>query len=200
MQSHERDQATTKRMLTGDEGAFNEFYDTYYDRVFRFCRRRVDQEETVYDVVQQTMEKALKYLNTYRGEASLYTWLCQICRNELSSWFKRSGNDPSLHVSIDDNPSIRAIVESAGLEDKRTQDTQSDISELVHVAIDGLPTRYASVLELKYLRGLSVAEISSEIELSYLATESLLARSRRAFKSLLEDLMTEQHEPWRARR
>ena len=188
---HEEDKKLVGRILSGDETAFNQFYDSFYDRVFRFCARRIDDDDLRYDLVQQTLERAIKYLHSYKGEASLYTWLCQICRNEISNWFQRSGNQPKLHVSIDENPSIRAILESDEYGGQVDESTQAEIAQIVQMAIDGLPDRYVSVLKFKYLQGLSVAEISSEMNLSFLATESVLARARRAFRALVEEMLAE---------
>jgi RNA polymerase sigma-70 factor (ECF subfamily) len=188
---HEEDRRLVQRVLAGDEAAFDQFYNAFYDRVFRFCVRRIDNEDIRYDIVQQTLEKAIRYLHSYKGEASLYTWLCQICRNEIANWFQRSGNKSALHVSIDDNPSIRAILESdeyGGLVD---ESVQAELAQIVHLAIDGLPDRYVSALKFKYLQGMSVDEISIEMNLSYLATESVLARARRAFRKLVEELLAE---------
>jgi len=188
---HEKDLQTVKNMLAGDEAAFNAFYEAFYDRVFRFCARRLDDEDTAYDIVQQTFERALKYLYTYKGEASLYTWLCQICRNEIARWFGRKSNKSNLHVSIDDNPAIRAILESDEYGGMVDEQTQLELAQIVHIAIDGMPKHYVEVLRLKYLKGVSVEEIGIQIGLSFLATESLLARARRTFRGLVGDMTTE---------
>jgi RNA polymerase sigma-70 factor, ECF subfamily len=195
---HTNDMATARRILQGDQDAFEQFYEAYYDRLFRFCLRRLnggegrpDGRDLAYDMVQQTLERALRYLYSYQGEASLYTWLCQICRNEIASWFKKTGNDPFLHVSLDDNPAIKAILESEDYHGTIDEQTQLELSQMVQIAIDALPDRYASVLEYRYLQGMSVEQISTRIGASYLATESLLARARRTFKSLLADLAAE---------
>ncbi|MEQ8691270.1 MAG: RNA polymerase sigma factor [Pseudomonadales bacterium] len=191
MQIHQNDIEITRRIMAGDDRAFDEFYETYYDRLFRFCLRRVGHIDPVYDLVQQTMEKALKYLKSYRGEASLYTWLCQICRNEIATWFKRPENNLSEHVSIDDNPEIMGILESEGEATVR-EETRYEFAQIVHLAIDALPVHYADILERKYLQGATVEDISHDLGMSARAVESLLARARRAFRALLDDLMSEQ--------
>ncbi|MEQ9450228.1 MAG: RNA polymerase sigma factor [Pseudomonadales bacterium] len=192
MQIHQNDIEITRRIMAGDEHAFDEFYETYYDRLFRFCLRRVGHIDPVYDLVQQTMEKALKYLKSYRGEASLYTWLCQICRNEIATWFKRPENNLSEHVSIDDNPEIMGILESEGELATVREETRYEFAQIVHLAIDALPAHYADILERKYLHGATVEDISRDLGMSARAAESLLARARRAFRALLDDLMSEQ--------
>ena len=81
------DEALVHRMLRGDERAFDEFFDAYYDRVFRFAARRTGEADTAEDIAQATLVQAVRRLDTWRGEAALFTWLCSICRRELLAHF-----------------------------------------------------------------------------------------------------------------
>jgi RNA polymerase sigma-70 factor (ECF subfamily) len=78
-------------MLDGDERAFDEFFDIYFDRVFRFALRRTCDEDAAEEVAQATLVRAMGKLGTWRGEASLFTWLCAICRREqMAYWTRRN--------------------------------------------------------------------------------------------------------------
>ena len=37
------------------------------------------------DIAQATLCRALESLRSYRGEAALFTWLCTLCRREMSA-------------------------------------------------------------------------------------------------------------------
>lgn len=50
----------------------------------------------------------------------------------------------------------------------------------VQAALDSLSSRQRAVLLLRYVDDYSVSEVADAMDLSYQATESLLARSRRA--------------------
>jgi RNA polymerase sigma factor (sigma-70 family) len=85
------DATLVRRMLEGDERAFDEFFDIYFDRVFRFALRRTRDEDAAEEVAQATLVRAMRKLGTWRGEASLFTWLCAICRREqMTYWTKRN--------------------------------------------------------------------------------------------------------------
>ena len=43
------------------------------------------------DAAQAALSKALESLASYRGEAQLFTWLCAICRSEISLWLPQDG-------------------------------------------------------------------------------------------------------------
>lgn len=62
------------------------------------------------------------------------------------------------------------------------QRSREDLLHLVTVALDRLPGSYGDALEWKYIEGLSVAEISTRLGQSVLATQSMLARARSAFR------------------
>src|SRR6185295_13253388 len=96
------DHALVRQMLAGDEAAFGEFFDTYFPRLFRFAVRRV-AEDAAEDVVQATLVQAIRKLGTWRGEAALFTWLCTLCRHEVSAFIRRERRGPELRP-IDDDP------------------------------------------------------------------------------------------------
>ena len=74
-----------QRMLSGDERAFDEFFGVYFPRLFHFAVRRLGNEDVAEHVVQAAPIIATRKIGTWRGEAALFTWLCTICRHELSA-------------------------------------------------------------------------------------------------------------------
>src|SRR4249920_2949138 len=103
------DLALARRLIAGEESAFEEFFAGYFPRLYRFARVRLGgNEDAAEDVVQTTLIKALDKLHTYRGEAELFTWLCTFCRREIAAWFERTGR--TANVSLADNrPETRAV-------------------------------------------------------------------------------------------
>lgn len=187
---HKEDYRLVQRLLGGDEQEFTRFYNVYFPRVYRFCKARVESEDTCNDIVQQSMINSMNGLANYRGEASLYTWLCQIARNEMYGWFKKHGRKEQLNSSIDENASLIAAIESipSGIEGEKLNVHDDGVAELVQLSLDSLPSAYGKVLELKYVEGLSVSEIAEAMESGEVAIQSLLARARKAFKSVFDDL------------
>src|ERR1700750_2283324 len=111
MDGNERE--LVRRMLGGDEAAFDEFFEDYFPRLFRFAVLRLGDPDAAEDIVQTSLMAAMRHLGSWRGEASLFTWLCTICRREIVAWQKRTAR-PVL-VSIDDDDStLRAALDSIG--------------------------------------------------------------------------------------
>ena len=177
------DQPLVRRALRGDDQAFSELFDIYFPRLFRFALRRVADEDAAEDIVQSTLIKAMRSLASWRGEASLFTWLCTICRREVHDHWQRLGRHPDV-ASIDDAPDVRAALEalSAGGDSPERSLERAEISGAVQLVLDHLPGRYGDVLEWKYALGLSVAEIAARLGSSIKAAESTLTRARLAFR------------------
>ena len=82
---NEIDQELVGRLLRGERAAFDEFFNEYYPKLYRFVKRRMPPDAAgCEDVAQATLCRALESLHGYRGEAALMTWLCTICRRELA--------------------------------------------------------------------------------------------------------------------
>jgi RNA polymerase sigma-70 factor (ECF subfamily) len=171
------------RMLRGDERAFDDFFDAYYDRVFRFAARRTGDSAAAEDIAQATLVQAMRRLETWRGEAALFTWLCTICRRELVAHWTRSQHRPPPLLAEDD-VEVRAILEQiADMGDDPERALQRrEVAQLVQATLDFLPGHYGDVLEWKYIEGLAVGEIADRIHSTPKAIESMLTRARQAFR------------------
>lgn len=172
-------------MHSGDQRAFDEFFRANVPRLVAFTARysRLDNA-SVEDIVQNTLVKAMRSLNTYRGEASLFTWLTQICLHELADDTRKAARRPA-HVSFDQLEDIWRAVGELRLPAHREPSSEVDAQfqrTAVLATLQSLPRRYAEVLEAKYGDGLSVEEIAVSTGTTAIAVQSLLARAREAFK------------------
>lgn len=186
------DRAVARRILGGDQAAFQELFDRFFPRLYRFALARLGGDaETARDVVQQTFCNAIERLDGYRGEAALYTWFCQICRNVVADHFRRRGLGATRMVLLEDQPNVRAILDALTApvgDEPETGAWHAQLHRIVEATLDALPGRYAEVLEWKYLDGLSVREISARLGLGDKAAESLLTRARDAFRESIVEL------------
>lgn len=183
------DRALARRILEGDERAFRGLFDSFFPRLYRFALARLDGDhEAARDVVQQTFCKAIERLETYRGEAALYTWFCQICRNTLIDSRRALNREARTVVLLEDQPNLRAILEAFVAPATDQPDLgawQQDVRRLVQATVDTLPDRYSEILELKYVDGLSVDDIARRLNVGAKAAESLLTRARNAFREAI---------------
>jgi RNA polymerase sigma-70 factor (ECF subfamily) len=187
MQPLHADAALAKRLLEGDEQAFREVFDGLFPKLYRFALVRLNgDKEDAADVVQQAFCNAFEHLESYRAEASLYGWLCQICRNLITDLLRRRQRQPT--VWLEDDTVIEGILDTLAAPEPERPDRQAarmDIIRLIQALLDRLPGQYGDVLEWKYVDGLSVKEIATRLAVGPKAAESQLTRARAAFRDAL---------------
>ncbi len=193
------DKRLVKQLLAGDQRAFDRFFEDNFARLYRFAIARLsDDPDGARDVVQITLSRAIRKMHTFRAESALFTWLCAICRNEISDWLGRQGRYRDHIVLVEDLPEVQAAVDSfqAPPEDGPERHYQRvEAIRLIQVVLDRLPAKYGNVLEWKYVEGHSVKEISARLEIGAEATQSLLARAKRAFADVymsMNDALNDQ--------
>jgi len=186
------DKRLVKQLLAGEQKAFDRFFEDNFARLYRFAIVRLSNDpEGAREVVQSTLSRAVRKIHGFRAESALFTWLCAICRNEISDWLRRQGRYRDHIVLVEDFPEIQAAVDSfqAPIEDSPERHYQRvEALRLIQVALDRLPAKYGNVLEWKYVEGHSVKEISARLEIGTEATQSLLARAKRAFADVYSTL------------
>jgi RNA polymerase sigma-70 factor (ECF subfamily) len=188
------DKTLVHRLLAGNEEAFALFFSANFDRLYRFALTRTDGDaDAAEEAVQKTLIVGLRKLHTFRGEAALFTWLCAICRHEISAWRLAKGRQAEFLLS-EDAPEVRDQLAAIAMEAMQPDEAfaRNETARLVQVALDLLPGAYSDLLEWKYIYGLTVAEISERSKTGPKAVESMLARARKAFREVFAVL--EHHE------
>lgn len=184
------DRELIRRMLAGDEHAYESFFNAYFPRVYRFALPRLNGDvEATRDVVQATLAKAMRKMSDFRGESGLFTWVCQICRREVVDHIRARRRHTRNVVLIDDLPDVRRAIESIEAPDAYDlvrSHGRGEVARLVRSVLDRLPSNYGDALEWKYMEGRSLEEIGERLGIGTTAAQSLLARARVAFREALE--------------
>ena len=191
---HSEDKKMAKAIVNRNEQVFNQFFDCYFPRLYRFSMARLDgDKELTKDLVQETLLIAIKNIKQYRGEASLMSWLCQINRSQISLYFRK--NNTKQTVRIDDIPEVRELFDNIKTElaEHPDMDYQNKhLNEIISSTLDNLPNGYGDILELKYLDKMSVQEIAENLNISETAVQSKLARARESFKIIISRILGDQ--------
>jgi RNA polymerase sigma-70 factor (ECF subfamily) len=193
------DRRLVKRLLAHDTRAFNEFFDGYFPRLYRFARTRLgDDPDTTKEIVQVTLTKAMRKLASYRGEAAFFTWLCTICRNEINDHLERVVRERKHVVLTEDLPDVRAAVDALAApasDEPEASYRRTETARLIQVALDRLPAHYGDALEWKYIYGFSVDEIAAKLGVGLEAAQSIIARAKRAFHDVYGTLTNDLVSP-----
>ena len=186
MTDREEDRRRVRALLAGDSTAFDVFFNENFPRLYRFVLPRVDYSiADAQDLCQETLLRALQRLSTYRGEAALFSWICQIAANEVSDFWQRRKREGAHMVFAEDDTSVQAVLatlHAAEADSPESHRYNTEIPRLVQVTLDNLPGRFGDALEWKYLDGLTVADIAGRLGVSVVAAQSVLQRARAAFR------------------
>lgn len=184
-------------MRRGESAALDEFCNEFLGRLYRFAARRMERREDAEEVVQTVVANAVRRIETFRGDASLFAWLTSICRREIARHHaasQRHSHLDSLDGAAADDP-VRALVERlsgpVGLEPEAGAERR-EIAGLVWECLDRMPRRQALALSLKYVQGQASRQIAARLGLSDQAVQSLLARARRTFREVCDETLRER--------
>jgi RNA polymerase sigma-70 factor (ECF subfamily) len=120
------------------------------------------------DLLQETLLAAVAAADSYRGEAAVSTWMCGIARHRLARHWEEERRSAVTRSRL------RAVA------DEVHDDGQEQLlrREAVAQALGRLPALHRQVLVLKYLDGLAVQDIATEVGRSRVQVQSLLQRAR----------------------
>ena len=172
------------RMRRGEQQAFDQFFDVFASRLTAFAARRCSLDAAALeDVVQVTMINAMRGLGSFRGGSTLFTWLCQICRNHLADVRRKADRQPKVQsLQQLEEKAPGTVVELTDFRDPLDEVAEDSTRSAVRRAVNQLPATYARILELRFGDDLTVPEIAKILQLSESATESRLSRARQAFR------------------
>jgi RNA polymerase sigma-70 factor (ECF subfamily) len=182
---------------SGDAGQFSELTEPYRRELQVHCYRILGSLHEAEDIVQETLLKAWKRLDTYERRASFRSWLYKIATNSCLDYLdqqksrrqlpfeKYSPSDPKTPI-LPPSPEIAWLEpfpdewlgdKSAVNPEARYSDSES-ISLAFLTALQTLPPRQRAVLILRDVLDFSANETADLLELTVSSVTSALHRGR----------------------
>ena len=69
---------------------FEKIYKEYFNDVYLYIRRLSGDEHIAEEITSETFFKALKSIDSFRGECEIRVWLCQIAKNSYYTYVKKN--------------------------------------------------------------------------------------------------------------
>jgi RNA polymerase sigma-70 factor (ECF subfamily) len=158
----------------GDEAAFQQFYDSYHQRLFRFALVLGRGDETLaHDAVQSVFVTAAKKLRGAESEAHLWNWLTRVARQQLAKAWRQRQRDSTV-VGMADPPDCPDGVEP-----------DSVLEESLDAALLAMDADERELVGWFYFDRLSHREIAERIGATPKCVSSRLERARSKLRSLI---------------
>lgn len=74
-----------------------QIYETYFKSVYLYMWRLSGNEHLAEEITSETFFKAIKSIESFRGECDMRIWLCQIAKNTYYSYIKK--RDKTLNIA-----------------------------------------------------------------------------------------------------
>ena len=157
----------------------------YQDRIFRYCVTRLGE---VYgeEVAQEVFLTAWESLPKFRQEASLETWLTGIAKYKcIQTLRNRRRRQLLVHTFAEDIRHSAHAEVSAGFDHLASE--QGQLARLAG-GFKQLRDQERILLNLRYTKGLSIAEICELVEKSEAAVRKQLLRALERLRKVMDDL------------
>lgn len=150
-----------------DPKAFGALYRQHLDRVYRYLRYRVGNEEDAQDLTTQTFMAALESLQGYRGDGTVAAWLLGIAHHKLVDWRRGRREWVSLASAVD-------VVDTT--DSPEQQATLASERQTLKQALCQLPPERAEAIALRYFGELTNREVAAVMGKEEAAVKMLIHR------------------------
>ena len=173
-------------MAGGDEAAYRQFYEAYFDRLLRYLLVVTGgKEETAREALQLALIRVVRHVKAFESGEKFWSWLTVLARSALADesrkrrryfafldrFTRHQETGPSAMDNGEADEQLRALLESK---------------------LTALPEDERQLVERKYILRQSVREIADGQQTTEKAVESRLSRVRRKLKdAVLAELKNE---------
>jgi RNA polymerase sigma-70 factor (ECF subfamily) len=89
------EQYLLEQIRRGDDTAWTQFVGRYHGRLVVYARQKMSGTADCEDIVQETFVSFIRYMNAFRGQCSLESYLFTILRTKIVDYFRRAENSKS---------------------------------------------------------------------------------------------------------
>jgi RNA polymerase sigma-70 factor, ECF subfamily len=175
----------------GDADVFRILVERYEPRIQGFLRKRLNDEERVEDLTQDTFLRIHRARESYDPSRKFSTWIHTIANNLLKNEFRNRSrrrettfSDLRPETSTTGAPSRPLEFEARGADPER-EAYRSELREAIDTAIERMDEHHRVPFVMREVEDLSYEEIAEAIGIPVGTVKSRLNRARNAFRSLL---------------
>jgi len=168
----------TAGMADGNEFAYRRFYDSCFDKLYRYLLLRTrGDEDLARELTQLVLLKVVRYIQPCAGEKAFWAWLYQLCRSVQVDWLRRNGKTVAQDALAFWQEQVAA------------ENADEELFEHLEASMENLEPEERELLRLAYFEAVPQRAIAERIQSTAKAVESKMARIRKKLRqTILERL------------
>lgn len=161
-QAQQHDADAMRAWVAGDAQAFDRLHAVYADRLWRFVRRSVDDEDVARELYQDVWMRVIDRRMDWRDDGRFIGWLFAIARHRLIDHHRSERRRPTIDAAVDvadDATTLATIAWEPPLNAEHCASLAQDEARL-NGALNALPAAQCEAVLLHHVAGLTLNEIA----------------------------------------
>ena len=171
----------------GSQIAFNFLLDHFWNDVYRFQLKRIQNEYEAEDITIESFSKAFDKIHSYDDGYEFVTWLITISKNIQIDRSRKKNASIHIQSSNTSEEQVKRIPDDSPTPED-TLIIKQNLAELLSF-IKKLKPHYQDVINLRYFQEMSYLEISNQLEEPLNNVKVRLLRARK----LLAEIIKQNH-------
>ena len=187
------DRKLVRAAQKGDAQAFRELVVKYQRRVFQLALGMLKDPDDAMDISQETFVRVHRYLPSFKGDSSFFTWTYRIAMNLCLDAQRRKGRAERIDATEGDEAEIEAAMDppSAALAGPQRATLNNELKEKIEEALQGLSENHRSILLLREVEGLSYEDLAKVLGIRKGTVMSRLFHARLKMQKKLREYLGE---------
>lgn len=187
------DEELILRLQRGDEWAFQLLVRRFRKKIFSIAFGITLDAEESQDIVQEVFLQVYRRIGSFRGDATLSTWLHRITVNHCLNWKRRwARRFKWLHVTADSADDGSEKEPESQLPSPESHVAGAQTRQQIDNALKMLPDQARTIFVLREIEGLSYEAIADAVGIKLGTVRSRLFHARRRLKEILKPMMEEE--------
>lgn len=186
------DRALVRSAQRGDAGAFRELVERYQRRIYQLALGMVKDPDEAMDIVQETFVRVHRYLPSFKGDSSFFTWTYRIATNLCLDQARKRGRTERIDLEEGQaEAEIEAGMDppSAALAGPQRAALNGELKEKLDEALASLSENHRAILVLREVEGLSYEELSKVLGIRKGTVMSRLYHARLKMQTKLREYL-----------
>ncbi len=158
----------------GSREAFMTLYNRYLTKVYNRVKSRVPEVD-VEDVTQEIFIAIMRSLDSFKGDSRFNTWVYTIVNRQIADYYRRRGKGGANDV-------VTVDIHAMNFNEPGYEHEHLDERAALQRAMNDVPDHYRDVVMMRFVDGMTFAEIANINGQSVEAVKSLYRRAIQSIK------------------